>query len=194
VPTAFRFSAGLYGDTLGRHVYLTDELKSMTARQPLSMEPMKPSDLEDVLFIERASFSRPWTRDMYQREMQNRTSRTVVFRADGQLAGYMCFWEVLDEAHLMTIAVRPERRGEGFGKAMMDQLETICWREGVKRIVLEVGRRNTSARSLYKKCGYTPIGFRKRYYKEIQDDALVMEKRLDPTQYESSEANDGEGG
>jgi ribosomal-protein-alanine N-acetyltransferase len=61
---------------------------------------------------------------------------------------------------------------------IMNHVEAISLREGVRRIILEVGRRNIAGRNLYRKCGFSAIGFRKRYYAEIDDDAVVMEKWL----------------
>ncbi len=66
----------------------------------------------------------------------------------------------------------------GLGTFMMDYLERSCRQRRLNRILLDVGRRNVPARNLYKRCGFESIGFRKNYYAEIQDDALVMEKRL----------------
>lgn len=139
-------------------------------------EPMRMTDLEQILAIERVSFPAPWSRKIFEDELANRHSRAVVFRIGRRIVGYMCFWLVLDEAHLLNIAVHPDLRKSGHGKAMMDYLENCCRREGLKRIILDVARRNLAARNLYGKCGYQSIGFRKNYYTEAKDDALVMEK------------------
>lgn len=136
------------------------------------------SDLDDVLTIEKASFARPWSGQMFIDEMANQDASMVVFKIGGKLVGYMCFWEVVDEGHLLNIAVHPEQRCQGLGTFMMDYLERSCRQRRLNRILLDVGRRNVPARNLYKRCGFESIGFRKNYYAEIQDDALVMEKRL----------------
>lgn len=140
--------------------------------------PMDASHLDAVLFIERASFAAPWTRAMFDRELNNSSSRSVVFMTNDDVVGFICYWAVQSEAHLMTIAVHPQRRGEGIGKAIMSYMEQMCLKEGLNRIILEVARRNEEARNLYKSLGFSAIGFRKRYYKEINDDAIVMEKWL----------------
>ena len=144
----------------------------------LVVELMQISDLAEILAIEEVSFATPWTREMYVKELSNRTSRPFVYRIDGEIVGYMCFWVVLDEAHLMTIAVHPDRRGEGIGKSIMGHLEQVSLKEDLKKILLEVGRRNIVARGLYRHCGFTAVGFRKNYYANIKDDALLMEKWL----------------
>jgi ribosomal-protein-alanine N-acetyltransferase len=152
----------------------------------LTAELMIESDLDEVVSIELASFSAPWSRAMFLEELSNRNARQMVFRLDGAIVGYLCFWAVLDEAHLLNIAVHPSHRSKGVGKFMMSHLESLCRNEGLKRVILEVGRRNLPARHVYRSCGFNSIGFRKRYYAVAQnggddaDDALVMEKWLGP--------------
>jgi ribosomal-protein-alanine N-acetyltransferase len=108
----------------------------------------------------------------------------IVFKSGDTVVGYVCFWEVLDEAHLMNVAVHPDHRGRGHGQFILEQLEAMCLRDNLRRIILEVGRRNLPARRLYKKSGFSAIGFRKKYYSEVQDDALIMEKWLGPKEIE----------
>lgn len=151
---------------------------SMDTDRTLRVVRMKPADVDEVLAIEKDSFAEPWTKSMFLDELANRSARLLVVRQDDRIVGYMCFWEVLDEAHLMTIAVHPRRRGEGFGTFLMAKLEELSRNAGLKRILLDVARRNRTARNLYGKCGFRSIGFRKNYYKVTNDDALVMEKWL----------------
>ncbi len=160
----------------------------MLSDQNLRSEPMKTPDLDAVMAIEKASFAAPWSRNMFLEEMNNRAARLMVFKSEDTLVGYMCFWEVLDEAHLMNVAVHPDHRGRGYGALIMEQLEAMCLRDGLRRIILEVGRRNLPARRLYRKCGFSAIGFRKKYYAEVQDDALIMEKWLGAKEIEQSAA------
>ncbi len=151
----------------------------MTPNPEICVERLQESDLDDVLTVERASFATPWTREMFVAEIDNESSYTVVFRKRTVLIGYLCFWGVLDEAHVLAICVHPECRGQGYGRMIMVHLEETCLRRSITRIILEVGRRNRVARNLYHSCGFLTIGFRKGYYQDINDDALVMEKRLD---------------
>ena len=134
----------------------------MRLNSPLQPVHMQLSDLEDVLAIEKASFTSPWSRDMFLEELGNRNARLLVFRLEGKIVGYICFWVVLDEAHIMNIAVHPEQRGRGHGTAILAYLESWCLQKGVKRLILEVGRRNLPARRLYRRIGFRSIGFRKQ--------------------------------
>jgi len=146
----------------------------------MQLEPMRLEDLDEVLYIEQASFPSPWSRNMFLEEMDNRNSRLVVFKMERLVIGYICFWVVLDEAHILNIAVHPEKKHQGVGLIMMAELEALCLKEGLKRIILEVARKNIAARGLYRKCGFRSVGFRKNYYSVTKDDALIMEKYLQP--------------
>jgi ribosomal-protein-alanine N-acetyltransferase len=137
---------------------------------------MQEADLEGVVSIERASFPKPWGLDLFVKELNNHNARCYVFRQQSALVGYLCFWVVMNEAHVQTIAVHPGHRGQGLGTEIMEFLEEQSLKEGANRIILEVARRNQRARGLYKKCGFSSIGFRKQYYVDQNDDALVMEK------------------
>ena len=143
----------------------------MNSGTELRAEPMSVEDVDDVLAIERVSFPAPWTREIFLREISNRSGRAIVFR-------YLCYWMVMDEAHIHTIAVHPDYRRRGYGKAIMSYLDSACLQGGLKKIILEVARRNLTARNLYKQCGFQSIGFRRRYYTSVNDDALVMQKVL----------------
>jgi len=139
---------------------------------------MERRDLREITAIEVKSFIPPWTEEMFIREMETRFSVPLVFHFEDKLVGYLCYWDVVDEAQLLNIAVHPQLRRSGFGETLMLHLESHCMDAGLQRIILEVARKNIAARALYRKCGYTAIGFRRNYYRITGDDALVMEKLL----------------
>ena len=158
----------------------------------MHVEPMRLEDLDEVLYIEKGSFPTPWSRNMFLEEMENRNSRLIVFKVEGAVVGYVCFWAVLDEAHLLNIAVHPTKRHQGFGQLIMAEIEALCIKEGLKRVILEVARKNVAARSLYRKCGFHSIGFRKNYYGVTKDDALIMEKYLLSSEMDQDESKRNE--
>jgi ribosomal-protein-alanine N-acetyltransferase len=155
-------------------------------------EPMRLEDLEEILSIEKGSFPTPWSRNMFLEEMENRNSRLIVFKIEGAIVGYVCFWAVLDEAHLLNIAVHPAKRHQGLGRLMMAEIEALCIKEGLNRVILEVARKNVAARSLYRKCDFHSIGFRKNYYGVTKDDALIMEKFLLSSEMDQGESRRNE--
>jgi ribosomal-protein-alanine N-acetyltransferase len=133
-------------------------------------------DLEGVLAVDDASFSRPWTRAMYEAEFLNQaTARLYVLRLPGcAVAGYIATWIVLDELHINNLAVRPEYRGQGYGSALLTHALVEGEREGAGRATLEVRRSNDAARRLYERFGFHVAGIRRDYYSHPVEDALVL--------------------
>ena len=81
---------------------------------------MRPEDLDEVLGIERASFSMPWSRGAFLYEIQqNRVARCWVMREDARVVGYLCLWEVSDEVHVTNVAVRPDCRRRGLARTLL---------------------------------------------------------------------------
>lgn len=145
----------------------------------LSIEPMRPADLEEVLFIERASFSMPWSRGAFLYEIeQNRVARCHVVRDDGRLVGYICVWEVADEIHITNIAVHPTARRQGIGRTLLGAVLDDARKRALRLVVLEVRPSNVEARSLYESFGFQVVGRRRGYYYDTGEDALVMEASL----------------
>jgi ribosomal-protein-alanine N-acetyltransferase len=136
-------------------------------------------DLGDVLEIEQASFTNPWTREMYAWELKNpAVSHLFALRTeDGVAQGFVGFWVVFDELHLNNLAVRPESRGRGYGSALLEFALAEGARRGARQATLEVRRSNTAARRLYDRFGFELMGLRPGYYARPDEDALVLWKR-----------------
>lgn len=145
----------------------------------LTLAPMTPEDLDEVLEIERLSFKTPWSRAAFRYEIvQNRVARCVVVRAEGRLAGYLCLWEIGHEIHITNLAVHPHRRGQGLARALLQATLEDGRGRGVTLAFLEVRPSNVEALGLYESLGFSVIGRRKGYYFDTGEDALVMETRL----------------
>jgi [ribosomal protein S18]-alanine N-acetyltransferase len=145
----------------------------------LSIERMRASDLDEVLPIERASFTMPWSRGAFLYEIeQNQVARCLVLREAGQLVAYICVWEVADELHITNIAVHPDTRRRGFGRTLLGRTLEDARERAVRLVVLEVRPSNTEARALYESFGFRVVGRRRGYYYDTGEDALVMEMAL----------------
>lgn len=135
-----------------------------------------PSEIDDVLTIEVASFTNPWTRDMYLAELSN-AGVSFCFLArdeDGRAVGFCSFWRVLDELHINNLAVMPEWRRQGVGSALLAHVLREGAKLGAKRATLEVRRSNEEARILYERFGFTIAGVRRGYYTNPVEDALIL--------------------
>ena len=141
------------------------------------IEPLRDAaDLDGVLDVDVLSFTRPWTRAMYESEFLNRdTSRMFVLRtASRPVAGYCAAWFILDEIHINNIAVRPELRGRGLGSALLAHVLEEGRAAGASRATLEVRRSNDDAQRLYERFGFRVAGVRRDYYTDPTEDALVL--------------------
>lgn len=88
---------------------------------------------------------------------------------------------IADEAELLTIAVDPEARGGGLGRACLAAFEKDAATRGAARAFLEVSRDNTAARALYASAGFREDGVRRGYYRAADGtsaDAILMSKPL----------------
>lgn len=131
--------------------------------------------IPEVLAIDRASFSSPWTREMYECELQNDRSFVIVARGPDRAAqGYCSFWVVLDEVHINNVAVLPAFARRGVGTALVEFALDTGRLRGATSATLEVRRSNTAARNLYARLGFAERGVRRRYYADPEDDALVL--------------------
>jgi [ribosomal protein S18]-alanine N-acetyltransferase len=146
----------------------------------LSLDRMRPEDLDEVLAIERASFSMPWSRGAFLYEMQqNRVARCWVARDETmRVSGYLCLWEVADEIHVTNVAVRPDARRQGIARSLLGTVLDDARARAFKLVVLEVRPSNRHAVALYESFGFRVVGRRRGYYYDTGEDALVMEAEL----------------
>jgi [ribosomal protein S18]-alanine N-acetyltransferase len=133
-------------------------------------------DLDDVLAIERSSFTNPWTREMYEAELANRdVSHCYLARAaDGQPAGFCSFWLVFDELHINNLAVAPAFRRAGVATALLERVLGDGVARGGRRATLEVRRSNVEAQKLYSRFGFAVASVRRGYYTNPAEDALIL--------------------
>lgn len=135
-----------------------------------------PGEIDTILAIEQASFTNPWTREMYLAELANEGVSFFFLAKDsrGDPVGFCSFWRVLDELHINNLAVLPARRREGVGSALLTHVLAEGARLGMRRATLEVRQSNDAARELYERFGFSVAGIRHGYYSNPVEDALVL--------------------
>jgi ribosomal-protein-alanine N-acetyltransferase len=139
------------------------------------IEPMRRKHLKSVLRIEEQVYPRPWTASLFQSELAMRSTRGYfVARIGRHLVGYAGIMITLDEAHVTTVAVDPARHREKIGTRLMLQLAREAIARGATALTLEVRMSNKAAQDMYRRFGFGPVGVRKNYYQEVNEDALVM--------------------
>jgi len=137
---------------------------------------MVEADLEQVVAIDQVSFSLPWPPRSFRYELtDNFVSRSWVAEVDERIAAIMVGWMMIDELHVATIATHPDFRRQGIGrKLLVHALIAARDEDGVIRAYLEVREKNESAQSLYLGLGFVEDGRRKEYYKDTNEDAILM--------------------
>ena len=144
--------------------------------------PMRERDLEEILSIEGASFSCPWTREMFRHELAASVSWCFVAKErqgehaypDAGILGYICCWMIKGEMQISNLAVHPTWRRRGIGGALLGFALRFGRRRGAKEVFLEVRASNTVAQRLYQGLGFKVVGRRKGYYQFPPEDALIM--------------------
>lgn len=136
---------------------------------------MTEADLEQVIAIDQVSFSLPWPARSFHYELtDNFASRNWVAEVDGRVAAMMVGWLIVDELHVATIATHPDYRGRGIGKKILIHALRAARDEGVVRAFLEVREGNAVAIEMYQNLGFVEDGRRKEYYKDNNEDAILM--------------------
>lgn len=146
----------------------------MTTRSDLRVEPMRREDLDEVMALEKQAFTSPWTRQMFLRELEKEEGCYLVARCRGILVGYAGALLILDEAHVMTLAVREDHRRRGIGARLLLELIRKMEEKGARFLTLEVRKSNLPAIELYSRFGFQIMGERKHYYMDNLENALIM--------------------
>ena len=134
------------------------------------------SEIDDVIAIEEASFTNPWTRQMYLAELE-RPGLSFCYLArtpDRQVVGFCSLWRVVDELHINNLAVIPAQRRAGIATALLRHVLAEGARLGAVRATLEVRKSNEPARLLYERMGFSVAGVRRAYYTKPVEDAIVL--------------------
>ena len=137
--------------------------------------PMRRRHVRAVLRIEEQVYPRPWSAGLFLSEVGMRSGRTyLVAKVDGRIVGYGGLMYVLPDAHVTTLAVDPAWQRQAIGTRLLVALSRAAIATGATALTLEVRSSNAAAQELYRRFGFAPVGVRKNYYPETNEDALVM--------------------
>jgi ribosomal-protein-alanine N-acetyltransferase len=141
----------------------------------VAIRRMTIEDVPAVHEIDTLSFSLPWPERSFRFELtENPVSRCWVAECGDRISAMLVLWLIVDEAHIATIATHPDFRRQGIGQKLMIAALVSGRAEGAERAFLEVRVGNTSAIAMYKKYGFVVAGNRPHYYKDNQEDAILM--------------------
>lgn len=141
----------------------------------LYIRKMTLEDIRAVVELDQISFSLPWPERSFRFELtDNPASRCWVAEADGRVVGMLVAWLFVDEAHIATIATHPDYRRQGIARKLLTYALQSALREGAQSSFLEVRESNVPAQDMYRKFGYVEVGRRKSYYRDNNEDAILM--------------------
>ncbi|WP_373046419.1 ribosomal protein S18-alanine N-acetyltransferase [Vulgatibacter sp.] len=140
------------------------------------MRRMVAADVEPVMEVERRAFKNPWSEDLFRRELTHDWSTILLALEPGteRVLGFVIFWVVHDEIHILNVAVDPPARRRGVARALLEELLQRGRRQKLALATLEVRKSNTGAIALYEGLGFRAVGVRKGYYVDEGEDAIVM--------------------
>ncbi|HBB27811.1 MAG TPA: ribosomal-protein-alanine N-acetyltransferase [Clostridiales bacterium] len=144
----------------------------------ISIREVKHEDLDDILEIENASFSVPWSRKAFESELLNNMALYICLECDDKVVAYVGIWKIYDEGHITNVAVLPNYRGLGLSKLLLNYLFDVCNKNDIFRLTLEVRESNAVAIKLYEQLGFINTGKRPKYYSNPIEDAIIMWKEL----------------
>jgi [ribosomal protein S18]-alanine N-acetyltransferase len=152
---------------------------SAVLKKEAQLAPMGEADLDEVLAIEQAVYSHPWTRGNFADSLRSRYAcRTL--RIGGELAGYFVLMVAAGEAHLLNLSIAARWQRRGHGAALLGTAMALARELGARQMFLEVRPSNRPGQALYERNGFQRIARRRGYYPAAggREDALVLSRAL----------------
>lgn len=138
------------------------------------LSPLEERHFSEIVAVERASQSSPWAEASFRNELGHDRGVFVVAEDPSGVIGYVVAWIIVDELHIINIAVHPDRRREGIARKLIQEAILQSQDRGATCATLEVRASNEAAIRLYESFGFVQAGLRKKYYPDNKEDAVVM--------------------
>ena len=133
---------------------------------------------ELVSIVAAAPGAAEWSVETYQNFIRSGECLSFAHESEGRIAGFIVARRLGEEAEVLNLAVRPETRKKGIGGILLQAAVEELRHRGVTRVYLEVRESNTQAKSFYQNHGLAVTGVRPKYYREPDEAAILMEKKL----------------
>ncbi len=139
----------------------------------IEMYTMKLADLDEIKEVLYNDFDDFWNYQIFKEELVNNNSSYLVLRYDNKIVGYGGIKIILDEAELMNIVTKKDKRNMGFARFILNELIEISKEHNCSKLNLEVNEKNSAAIHLYELFDFKQVGLRKQYYNG-KDNAILM--------------------
>lgn len=139
----------------------------------MNIRPLSEKNVKDVAKIEEMCFAaEKWSEALFREEIIDKSKYYAVCYVDEKVVGFGGYAQILDEGHIMNIAVDPDFRKKGIGTAILQDLLKNGIQNGIRAFTLEVRVGNQAAQKLYERIGFSCVGIRKRYYPDKEDACI----------------------
>ena len=148
----------------------------MPATPTTTIRRMTMDDLDAVYALDQRSFTSPWSWNHFRFEVaENDAGLPLVAEdANGGIVGVLVLWLLVDDVHVATIAVDARFRRQGIARQLLCEGLREFAERGALSATLEVRESNRAAQALYEDFGFEVVARRKRYYRDNNEDALLM--------------------
>ena len=144
-----------------------------------SVRRFRPEDAEAVSAISNDSpQAAHWSKKSYLEVSAENGSLMLVLETDGHVSGFLAGRQVADQAEVLNLAAQEKQRRMGQGSALLQAALEDFKLRGAKSVYLEVRESNTGAIAFYEKHGFAQTGLRKGYYRNPDEAAVTMAKKL----------------
>lgn len=174
-----KYNQGLGGNSSSiSPIYLKKSQAERALEEKIQIMPMTSQDIEAITPNFQTEFDEFWNINNLKNDFENPNSTYYIAKLDGEIVGFTGFLKICDEANLMNIVTKINKRHLGIGKKLLETIIEEAKNQNLKTITLEVNEKNTYAINLYeKKFNFKRIGLRKKYYNNT-DDAILMSMSL----------------
>ena len=145
----------------------------------ISFSTIGPAAAKLLAEIHGESFDTQWNEKTFRELLNSPGTKAILISSQNNPTGFVLFRKAADEAEIITICTRPAIRQKGLAKLLMQHMENLLKKDGVKSLFIEVAVSNPAALALYASCGFKEAGLRKNYYERgdgTREDALIMRK------------------
>ena len=144
----------------------------------ITIKKMEAQDIEEIANIEKECFSSPWSFQSLMNEIKNENAYFIVALKENKSIAYAGIHCIMGDCFITNIAVSAKNRRNGIGKKILNHLVKYAKEKDSNFITLEVRKSNIIAQNLYKKFDFKEIGFRKNFYSNPKEDAIIMTNYL----------------
>ena len=159
----------------GRHpAYLRGMMEQNKKRKRIYTQPLTAAHIAEVAELEKLCFSAPWSAQSLELLTREGIGTGVVYIEEGKVVAYGGMLCVVDQGQITNIAVHPDYRRRGIGRAIVGALLKYAVDEKFEEVTLEVRKSNEPAQALYRSLGFRAIATRPGFYSKPTEDGVIM--------------------